>query len=537
MTATTDRATEGEVELSLKGKLDTFKGKLDSLFNPALHPRGYHGRFAYTGAHDLKKAEASERKAARHEQALARKGARRGGGRRSGRGRSRLMRNHNWPNGVPNLGGLGGKGLKGKPPPKGPKPAKPKQPPKGRKPAQQSQRKGSGSSARQGSSSSSSKKKSSTAAAAVKAAKAAVAKATTIAKAPPTTTHTQALLALLRQAEAELQAVRSGATGASPAQKTAMAALVAQLRGMWRDAVRAANPQPKPSVNKLSTPALVRALELAAGSMAKASSPEPVGTNDLWWKPGFQLPDYIEHIANDLIGKRGKDEQTAVAMAVGIVKRWAAGSPSGGMSKIKPSTVAAAQKALAEWEALKARAKSVKSTRHFTAGGNPPILDLARRARRRGPPAEAAMPAITGRRYRRYRQQGYTAVSALARVAREAQARAEQETELARQDGAVPVSSTNDGPRVTGNALGKGGRRVASKSKSKRSWDTASNRKSWAQQGIALPDGSFPIPSAAFVHKAAKALGRAPASKRARVRAHIRKRAKALGVTPPALGN
>lgn len=47
-------------------------------------------------------------------------------------------------------------------------------------------------------------------------------------------------------------------------------------------------------------------------------------------------------------------------MAVGIVKRWAGGSSSGGEHKIDENTKAAARKALAEWNSLKARAKATK---------------------------------------------------------------------------------------------------------------------------------------------------------------------------------
>jgi len=49
-------------------------------------------------------------------------------------------------------------------------------------------------------------------------------------------------------------------------------------------------------------------------------------------------------------------ESQAIATAIAIIKRWASGSPSGGAKTVHPDTVAAAQKALAEWEALKAAA-------------------------------------------------------------------------------------------------------------------------------------------------------------------------------------
>ena len=92
---------------------------------------------------------------------------------------------------------------------------------------------------------------------------------------------------------------------------------------------------------------------MAAGSMAKASTHEKVGPGPLWKSPGEQLPAYIQHVANRLKAKHGKSK--AIRMAVGIIKNWAAGNPSGGEKRVDATTVAAAQKALAEWEALKAR--------------------------------------------------------------------------------------------------------------------------------------------------------------------------------------
>jgi len=56
----------------------------------------------------------------------------------------------------------------------------------------------------------------------------------------------------------------------------------------------------------------------------------------------------------------GKSESEAISLAIGIIKRWASGRPSGGEKKVHPDTVAAAQKALAEWNSLKSRAKGSK---------------------------------------------------------------------------------------------------------------------------------------------------------------------------------
>ena len=100
---------------------------------------------------------------------------------------------------------------------------------------------------------------------------------------------------------------------------------------------------------------------LAADSLAKASTPEPVGPGELWHKKdkSIHLPFYVQHIANALITS-GHSESEAIQMAIGIIKRWAAGSTSGGEHHIDAGTKAAARKALAEWEELKARAKTTK---------------------------------------------------------------------------------------------------------------------------------------------------------------------------------
>jgi hypothetical protein len=60
---------------------------------------------------------------------------------------------------------------------------------------------------------------------------------------------------------------------------------------------------------------------------------------------------------------------------------------------------------------------------------------------------------------------------------------------------------------------------------------SAAERKRHAASGAALPDGSYPIPDKGALKRAMQSVGRAPTSKRAKVKAHIRRRAKALGAT------
>jgi hypothetical protein len=56
-------------------------------------------------------------------------------------------------------------------------------------------------------------------------------------------------------------------------------------------------------------------------------------------------------------------------------------------------------------------------------------------------------------------------------------------------------------------------------------------RDAMASKGTAMPDGSFPIPDKDALRRAVQAFGRAPAEKKAAVKAHIIRRAKALGAT------
>lgn len=77
---------------------------------------------------------------------------------------------------------------------------------------------------------------------------------------------------------------------------------------------------------------------------------EKPGSN--WVQAGGGLPDYICEVAR-AIKKTGKDTSTAIAMAVSRVKRWAATG--------KGETKAKAAKAIAQWEALKAKGGKRKS--------------------------------------------------------------------------------------------------------------------------------------------------------------------------------
>lgn len=104
---------------------------------------------------------------------------------------------------------------------------------------------------------------------------------------------------------------------------------------------------------------------MAVDSLRKASTPKrglevKPGNRDNWVERhgvgahggrGGSLPPYVQHIALALVRERGIPKSRAIGMAVGICKRWARGG-----GDVDAGTRAAAAKAVAEWEAMKARA-------------------------------------------------------------------------------------------------------------------------------------------------------------------------------------
>ena len=84
----------------------------------------------------------------------------------------------------------------------------------------------------------------------------------------------------------------------------------------------------------------------------------------LWGDPHRQLPAYIQHIANDLMQQQAMPESEAIATAISLCKKWAAGGKN-----VKPDTRAKAAAAVAEWERLKAGANATRSA---------PMTDLMR---------------------------------------------------------------------------------------------------------------------------------------------------------------
>lgn len=77
-----------------------------------------------------------------------------------------------------------------------------------------------------------------------------------------------------------------------------------------------------------------------------------------WVEESGRLPGYVREIANSLHTKRGMTISRAIATAISRIKKWSRGGDG-----VNPDTVAKAQKALAQWEALKAKNKARKAVK------------------------------------------------------------------------------------------------------------------------------------------------------------------------------
>lgn len=102
--------------------------------------------------------------------------------------------------------------------------------------------------------------------------------------------------------------------------------------------------------------------ELAAvGPCSLESKP---GDDDNWIeRAGGSLPNYICHIAKGVM-RTGKSKSAAIAIAISRVKKWAAGGDD-----VNADTRAKAAKALAAWEALKAKNKAKKVVKASAPNG------------------------------------------------------------------------------------------------------------------------------------------------------------------------
>lgn len=97
-------------------------------------------------------------------------------------------------------------------------------------------------------------------------------------------------------------------------------------------------------------------IQLASSSASLASVP---GKNNWIEHAGGNLPPYVRKLARGIM-KSGKTKSQAIAIAIGRIKTWARGG-----GDVSAATRAKAVKALAQWNALKAKNKAkgvVKAT-------------------------------------------------------------------------------------------------------------------------------------------------------------------------------
>lgn len=110
-----------------------------------------------------------------------------------------------------------------------------------------------------------------------------------------------------------------------------------------------------------------KTIDLAVKSSVYPDLERRPGGPDNWVEQVGGLPNYIERIAKHLHYEQGYTVSRAIASAVNTVKRWARGGtvapygdPNGKV--VTPKTQALAAKALAEWEAKKAKARALPGT-------------------------------------------------------------------------------------------------------------------------------------------------------------------------------
>jgi hypothetical protein len=98
-------------------------------------------------------------------------------------------------------------------------------------------------------------------------------------------------------------------------------------------------------------------VDLIAGT-----NPEPFSTSKTsnWVARVGGLPTLIQHVAHDLMPGAGTVSH-AIEMAVGIVHNWAHGHDGKG-NRVSPAVMAEAVKAIAEWDAKRARAHALATT-------------------------------------------------------------------------------------------------------------------------------------------------------------------------------
>jgi len=127
--------------------------------------------------------------------------------------------------------------------------------------------------------------------------------------------------------------------------------------------------------------------EKTAGYSVKHRKLGRPGGPGLWKHQGWQLPAYIQNVAHGIL-RTGKTKSQAIQIAIGKIKDWARGG-----GDVGPEVVAAAQKALAEWEALKARAAKMANLSNVSDGAMVRAIELATVSYSTGPSKQARAEA------------------------------------------------------------------------------------------------------------------------------------------------
>lgn len=123
----------------------------------------------------------------------------------------------------------------------------------------------------------------------------------------------------------------------------------------------------KPAKGKGGPPKLVVKMTPHTAEASTVDQPTvPPGGPGLFHVKGLHLPPYVQHLYKHLVGRYGKEK--AYGVAVGVVKKWAAGTNPGGKhpTKTHADVRAAAGRNVAEWEADRAKAHQ-QSREHAVA--------------------------------------------------------------------------------------------------------------------------------------------------------------------------
>jgi hypothetical protein len=113
--------------------------------------------------------------------------------------------------------------------------------------------------------------------------------------------------------------------------------------------------------------------------------PSPTGTGANWVTKNGGLPLYIRAVAHAQ-KRAGMSETQAVVLAIGVIRRWAKGE-----GNVTPATRARAAKALAEWDALKAKSHTHSSEAAMPASSTAILLAVSAAQRKQAQAAHATL--------------------------------------------------------------------------------------------------------------------------------------------------